>query len=336
MPSLRSSWRTATRCTRSASSPRGYAGGYTMYLPKEDKTYVTRRKLEDTIAAALGGRRVAEKLRLGDISTGAHSDLQHASEIAHRMVTEYGMSEEIGPDLPGRADGGVRRPRVGGTGANYSESLAARVDEAVQRILSEAVRTRRARGLGADMAALDRVAEMLIRYERVSGEEFAAVYGGEDADAVIAPPRAGGSEEGRKGAARKRSSPAAEGRRSAGGGAGAVGTAPAAKDAPAAPEQPADAAQEEPAQPGGGERRRSINQRGGGGQPPRFHDGSAPPRRAEGKGTAMERRPRDAQRGTGGGAARWICTRTAPAPTATARPRRWWRARRNRALDCWR
>ena len=66
---------------------RGLAGGYTMYLPKEDKTYVTRSKLEDSIAAALGGR-VAEKLRLGDISTGAHSDLQHASEIAHRMVTE--------------------------------------------------------------------------------------------------------------------------------------------------------------------------------------------------------------------------------------------------------
>ncbi|MBD4336259.1 cell division protein FtsH, partial [Xanthomonas citri pv. citri] len=65
--------------------PRGLAGGYTMYLPKEDKTYVTRSKLEDSIAAALGGR-VAEKLRLGDISTGAHSDLQHASEIAHRMV----------------------------------------------------------------------------------------------------------------------------------------------------------------------------------------------------------------------------------------------------------
>ena len=227
--------------------PRGYAGGYTMYLPKEDKTYVTRRKLEDTIAAALGGR-VAEKLRLGDISTGAHSDLQHASEIAHRMVTEYGMSEEIGPIFLG----GQTEVFVGlewGHGRNYSESLAARVDEAVQRILSEQFE-RAERVIGADMAALDRVAEMLIRYERVSGEEFAAVYGGEDADAVIARRE---QEEAKKAEKEQpeKEQPAAEDA-AAQEAAQEPSDGPAAKDAPAAPEQPADAAQEEPAQPGGG------------------------------------------------------------------------------------
>ena len=227
--------------------PRGYAGGYTMYLPKEDKTYVTRRKLEDTIAAALGGR-VAEKLRMGDISTGAHSDLQHASEIAHRMVTEYGMSEEIGPIFLG----GQTEVFVGlewGHGRNYSESLAARVDEAVQRILSEQFE-RAERVIGADMAALDRVAEMLIRYERVSGEEFAAVYGGEDADAVIARRE---QEEAKKAEKEQpeKEQPAAEDAASQEA-AQEPSDGPAAKDAPAAPEQPADAAQEEPAQPGGG------------------------------------------------------------------------------------
>ena len=222
--------------------PRGYAGGYTMYLPKEDKTYVTRRKLEDTIAAALGGR-VAEKLRLGDISTGAHSDLQRASEIAHRMVTEYGMSEEIGPIFLG----GQTEVFVGlewGHGRNYSESLAARVDEAVQRILSEQFE-RAERVIGADMAALDRVAEMLIRYERVSGEEFAAVYGGEDADAVIARRE---QEEAKKA---EKEQPAAEDA-AAQEAAQEPSDGPAAKDASAAQEQPAPAAQEEPAQPDGG------------------------------------------------------------------------------------
>ncbi|MEG1884077.1 MAG: ATP-dependent zinc metalloprotease FtsH, partial [Clostridia bacterium] len=76
--------------------PRGMAAGYTMYLPKEDMMHVTKNKLLDRIAMALGGR-VAEQLKFEDVSTGAYNDLQQSSEIAHKMVTEYGMSESIGP-----------------------------------------------------------------------------------------------------------------------------------------------------------------------------------------------------------------------------------------------
>ena len=175
--------------------PRGLAGGYTMYLPKEDKTYVTRSKLEDSIAAALGGR-VAEKLRLGDISTGAHSDLQHASEIAHRMVTEYGMSEEIGPIFLG----GQTEVFVGlewGHERNYSEALAARVDDAVQKILA-AQFERAEEAIASDLEALDRVADMLIRYERVTGDEFAAVYNGADAEQVLGRSDKAASADGEK------------------------------------------------------------------------------------------------------------------------------------------
>ena len=162
--------------------PRGAAGGYTMMLPKEDTSYVTRSKLEDTIAMALGGR-VAEKLRMGDISTGAYSDLQHASEVAHKMVAEYGMSEEIGPIFLG----GQTEVFVGlewGHERNYSEALAARVDEAIQHILTKQFE-RAEQVISADLEALDRVAEMLIRYERVTGEEFVAVYNGADAQEVL-------------------------------------------------------------------------------------------------------------------------------------------------------
>ena len=164
--------------------PRGMAGGYTMMLPKEDKNYVTRGKLEDSIAMSLGGR-VAEKLRMGDISTGAYSDLQAATQTAQKMVTEYGMSEDIGPIfLGGQTE--VFIGRDWGHQRNYSESLAARVDAEVQRILQEQF-LRAEKAVGADMEALDRVANMLMEYERVTGEEFAAVYHGADPKDVIKP-----------------------------------------------------------------------------------------------------------------------------------------------------
>ena len=162
--------------------PRGMAGGYTMMLPKEDKNYVTRGRLEDSIAMSLGGR-VAEKLRLGDISTGAYSDLKHASETAHKMVSEYGMSEEIGPIFLGGSTE-VFLGRDWGQQRNYSESLAAKVDAETQRILNRAFE-RAEEAIGSDLDALDRVAAMLMEYERVTGEEFAAVYGGADPREVI-------------------------------------------------------------------------------------------------------------------------------------------------------
>jgi cell division protease FtsH len=162
--------------------PRGMAAGYTMSLPKEDKMFITKNKLLDRIAMAMGGR-VAEQLKFEDVSTGAYNDLQRASEIAHKMVTEYGMSESVGPMFLGGQEE-VFIAKDWGHQRNYSESLAATVDEEVRRIL-ESQYERARQVISADMGALDRVSEMLIEYERMTGEEFAAVYAGGNPDSVL-------------------------------------------------------------------------------------------------------------------------------------------------------
>ncbi len=155
--------------------PRGMAAGYTMSLPKEDLMHVTKNKLLDNIAMALGGR-VAELLKFNDVSTGAHSDLQRASDIAKRMVTEYGMSDSVGPMFLGGQEE-VFIAKDWGHQRNYSESLAATVDNEVRKILDS--QFERARSIiNENMDALDRVSEMLIEYERVTGEEFEAVFNG--------------------------------------------------------------------------------------------------------------------------------------------------------------
>jgi len=162
--------------------PRGMAAGYTMSLPKEDMMHITKTKLLDRIAMAMGGR-VAEQLKFEDVSTGAYNDLQRSSEIAHKMVTEYGMSDSIGPMFLGGQEE-VFIAKDWGHQRNYSESLAATVDDEVRRILdSQYERARQV--ISSDMGALDRVADMLIEYERVTGEEFAAVFAGEKSAEVL-------------------------------------------------------------------------------------------------------------------------------------------------------
>jgi cell division protease FtsH len=155
--------------------PRGMAAGYTMSLPKEDMMHVTKNKLLDTIAMMMGGR-VAEQQKFHDVSTGAYNDLQRSSDIAKKMVTEYGMSESVGPMFLGGQEE-VFIAKDWGHQRNYSESLAAKVDEEVRSILDTQF-SRASRIISENMEALDRVAEMLIEYERVSGEEFAAVFSG--------------------------------------------------------------------------------------------------------------------------------------------------------------
>ena len=162
--------------------PRGMAAGYTMSLPKEDMMHVTRNKLLDSISMALGGR-VAEQLKFDDVSTGAYNDLQRSSEIANKMVTEYGMSDSVGPMFLGGQEE-VFIAKDWGHQRNYSESLAATVDDEVRRILEEQY-ARAKSVVSADMEALDRVASMLMEYERVTGEEFYAVYGGAAAADVV-------------------------------------------------------------------------------------------------------------------------------------------------------
>ncbi|MDD4311645.1 MAG: ATP-dependent zinc metalloprotease FtsH [Eubacteriales bacterium] len=162
--------------------PRGLAAGYTMSLPKEDQMHVTKNKLLDNIAMALGGR-VAEQLKFHDVSTGAYSDLQRSSEIAKKMVTEYGMSESIGPMFLGGQEE-VFIAKDWGHQRNYSESLAAKVDAEVRNILES--QYERARAIISEhMEALDRVSEMLIEFERVSGEEFSAVFNGQSAAEIL-------------------------------------------------------------------------------------------------------------------------------------------------------
>ena len=157
--------------------PRGMAGGYTMTLPKEDMMHMTKQKLEDQIAMLLGGR-VAETVRLGDISTGAYNDLQRATDIARKMVEEYGMTDAVGPVfLGGQAE--VFIAKDWGHQRNYSEELASRIDAEIRRIIDEQFDRARA-CIEEDLAALDRVSDALIEHERVDGDEFEKLYRGEE------------------------------------------------------------------------------------------------------------------------------------------------------------
>ena len=166
--------------------PRGMAAGYTMYLPKEDMTHITKKKLLDRISMALGGR-VAEQLKFDDVSTGAYNDLQRSSEIAHKMVTEYGMSDSVGPIFLGGQEE-VFIAKDWGHQRNYSESLAAKVDDEVRKILDEQFERAKV-AISSNMDALDRLANVLIEYERISGEQFAAILSGEDPASVMGKPR---------------------------------------------------------------------------------------------------------------------------------------------------
>ena len=163
---------------------RGMAAGYTMTLPKDDWNHVTRARLEDHICMTMGGR-VAEELVLGDISTGASQDLKQNTATARKMVEQYGMSENLGPVFYG-GDQEVFIGRDWGHSKEHSESMASRIDEEVSRIL--AAQYGRAKDiLARNMDGLHRTAALLIRYERVTGEQFEKVYRGEDMDAVMAP-----------------------------------------------------------------------------------------------------------------------------------------------------
>ncbi|MBP1932481.1 ATP-dependent zinc metalloprotease FtsH [Ammoniphilus resinae] len=116
--------------------PRGSAGGYTVMLPKEDRYFATRSELLDKISGLLGGR-VAEEIVLNEISTGAHNDFERATGIARRMVTEFGMSDLLGPMQFGRSQGQVFLGRDFGHERDYSENTSQRIDEEIQRIIRE-------------------------------------------------------------------------------------------------------------------------------------------------------------------------------------------------------
>ena len=150
--------------------PRGAAGGYTMSLPEEDKNYVTKKQMEDNIVTLLGGR-VAEKLVLDDISTGASNDLERATAIARSMVMRYGFSERLGPVVYGNEPSETFLGRDLSAGRGYSETVASEIDAEIREMLDEAYEAARVM-LSEHIDKLHTVAKALMEREKLSGEEF--------------------------------------------------------------------------------------------------------------------------------------------------------------------
>ena len=154
--------------------PRGMAGGYTMYRPVEDKSFVSKTEMNENIVSLLGGR-VSESLVLGDISTGASNDIERATKIAKAMVTKYGMSDRIGTITLGSDQEEVFLGRDFAQEKSYSEETAGIIDEEIKIIIDKAYE-RAEKILKDNREKLDRVAEILIEKEKITGEEFDAIF----------------------------------------------------------------------------------------------------------------------------------------------------------------
>ena len=154
--------------------PRGQAGGMTISLPEEDRSYLSKRYMEDQIVALLGGR-VAEKLCLGDISTGASNDIQRATAIARKMVASYGMSDKMGTVAFDSGHDEVFLGRTMGQSRGYSEAVAAQIDEEVKAVVGAAYQ-RCEDILGSHRKQLDAVANYLLEHETMEREAFLQVF----------------------------------------------------------------------------------------------------------------------------------------------------------------
>ena len=150
--------------------PRGMAGGYTMSLPTEDRSYETKKGMQENIVTLLGGR-IAEKLVLDDISTGASNDLERATKIAKAMVTRYGFSDRLDPIVYGQNENEVFLGRDFGHTRDYSETVAAQIDEEIRAVIDsgydqcESILTEH-------MDQLHKVAEFLYEFEKINGADF--------------------------------------------------------------------------------------------------------------------------------------------------------------------
>lgn len=153
--------------------PRGMAGGYTLHLPTEDKFYMSKGEMQDRMVILLGGR-VAEQISLDDISTGASNDLERATNIARQMVTKYGMSDRLGPVVFGSGQDEVFLGRDFAVSRNYSEQIAAAIDEEIRNFIDKAA-ARAKEILERRRTVLDKVAQALLEKEKISGEEFEAI-----------------------------------------------------------------------------------------------------------------------------------------------------------------
>lgn len=154
--------------------PRGRAGGYTISLPEQDKYYMSKKELENQIVMLLGGR-VAEKVVLDDISTGAKNDLERATTIARKMVTEYGMSENLGPMTFGTDHDEVFIGRDLARSRNYSEEIAASIDKEIRAIIEKAYNKAETL-LRENINKLHGVANALLEREKLDKDEFEEVF----------------------------------------------------------------------------------------------------------------------------------------------------------------
>ena len=154
--------------------PRGMAGGYTMYRPTEDKSFMSKTEMEENIVSLLGGR-VAEAIILNDISTGASNDIERATQIARNMVTKYGMSEKVGTVMFGGGEGEVFLGRDFAQTKDYSEETAALIDEEVKRIVQTAYE-KAVKILTEHVDKLHAVAGVLMEKEKIEGEECDNIF----------------------------------------------------------------------------------------------------------------------------------------------------------------
>ena len=175
--------------------PRGMAGGYTMPLPTEDKSYNSRKEMLEDIVVSLGGR-VAEALILDDISTGASNDIEKATKTARAMVTKYGMTKELGCVNYGSESGSVFLGRDYGRTQDYSEATAAKIDELVLEIVNDAY-AKAEKLLSENIDKLHEIAAYLIKHEKMSSTDFEAVMNGtyvepieedDDDDEIVSEP----------------------------------------------------------------------------------------------------------------------------------------------------
>ena len=157
--------------------PRGMAGGYTMYIPTEDKTYKYKNEMLDELVSLLGGR-VAEKIACGDISTGASNDIERASDIARKMVAKYGMSDTLGPICFAASNDEVFLGKDYGHAKNYSETIATAIDREVEMLINNAYQ-RTEEILTAHRDKLDELSAYLVKHEKIKGEDFRLLMKGE-------------------------------------------------------------------------------------------------------------------------------------------------------------
>ena len=154
--------------------PRGMAGGYTMYRPAEDKSFISKTEMEENIVSLLGGR-VSEQLVLGDISTGASNDIERSTQIAKSMCTKYGMSDRIGTITLGSSQDEVFLGRDFAQEKSYSEETAGIIDEEIKNIIDHAYEEAKSI-LSKNRDKLDKVAAVLIEKEKITGDEFDQIF----------------------------------------------------------------------------------------------------------------------------------------------------------------